>query len=385
MRKRKIAVVTGSRAEYGILKPLLHLLVDRNDLELSLLVTGLHLLEEYGHTISEIENDGFPIDAVVEMYDESEDSKIYYGLSLAKSIKGFTEELSRISPDFLVVLGDRLEPMAATLAGALLRIPVAHIHGGDRTDAGLFDGSIRHSISRFASLHLVAIDEHRNRLIKMGEEPSRIHVVGSMGLDTIVKRKPISRKKLSEKIGFDLDDQTILLIFHPESIGVDVKDQIREICEALKDLKLKTLVLYPNNDPGNEAIIAEIEKMRELDFIKIIKSLPHGDYVDVMKHIGVMIGNSSSGIIEASSLKLPVINIGSRQKSRERSMNVIDVSAKKTEILEAIRKALHDDAFRQALKAISNPYGDGETAERIVEILRKTKIDSSLLRKTITY
>ena len=385
MKRRKIAVVTGSRAEYGIMKPLLHLIIRREDLELSLIVTGLHVLKEFGYTISEIRNDNFPIDSVIEMYDESQDSKLYYGSALATGINGFTEELSRISPDIVVVLGDRLEPLAATLASALLRIPIAHIHGGDRTDGGLIDESIRHSITRFASIHFPSIDEHGDRLVKMGEDPSRIHVVGSMGLDTIVKREFPSREEVAERIGFALDDQSMMLLFHPEKIGTDVGHQMSEITDALKDLKLKTLVLYPNNDAGNEVIIEEIEKLREFDFIKIVRSLPHDDYLDVMKYVAVMIGNSSSGIIEAASFNLPVVNIGSRQESRGLSKNIIHISAKKPQIITAIRKALYDKDFRQELQELDNPYGDGRTAERIVEILSTIEIDNALLRKTITY
>ena len=383
--KRKIAVVTGSRAEYGILKPLLCLINERKELDLSLVVTGLHLLRDYGHTIMAIKKGGISIDSVVEMYDESEDARIYYGSALARGIRGLTVELARISPDILVVLGDRLEPLAATLAAALMKIPVAHIHGGDRTDSGLIDESIRHSITRFASIHFAATDEHRDRLVRMGEESSRIWVVGSMGLDTIMKRELVSRAEISDRIGFELDDKSVLVVFHPDYIETDVGPQMSEIADALRKLKLKTIVLYPNNDPGNEDIIREIEKLRGLDFIKIVKSLPHDDYIDLMKHLAVMIGNSSSGILEAASVKLPVVNIGSRQKSRGRSENVIDVDAKKMQIIAAIEKVLHDKHFQQGLQRVRNPYGDGRTAERIVEVLSKTKIDDAFLKKTITY
>ena len=204
---KKIAVVTGSRAEYGILEPLLQRIMESHDMELSLIVTGLHLLHEYGLTIEDIKKDGIPIESTIEMYEASDDSHLYFGFALGRAITKFTSELSRINPDIVVVLGDRLEPFAATLAAALLNIPIAHIHGGDNTESGLIDNSIRHSISRFANIHFVAIDEHRNRLLKMGEESWRIHVVGSMGLDTIRERKKVSLTEMSKRIGFPLDHQ----------------------------------------------------------------------------------------------------------------------------------------------------------------------------------
>ncbi len=383
--KRKIAIVTGSRAEYGVLKPLIRRIVESSDLELSLMVTGLHLLEEYGLTIELIKRDRFPIESIIEMYDEAEDPRIYYGSSLARAVKGFTLELSRISPDVLVVIGDRLEPLAAVLPAALLKIPIAHIHGGDRTDSGLIDESIRHSISRFASIHFVAISQHKERLLKMGEEAWRIHLVGSMALDTIVQKKPVSLAEISERIDFELDNQSILMVFHPVFPHEDGGAQMREIAQALKTLKLKTVILYPNNDLGNEEIIAEIEKLVGLPFIKIIKSLPHDDYIDLMKHVAVMIGNSSSGIIEAASIKLPVINIGSRQKSRGLSENIINVKAKSKDIIDGINFALYNDGFQQRLKTVTNPFGDGNSSQKIVEVLRKIEIDDKLLRKLITY
>ncbi len=385
MTKRKIAVVTGSRAEYGILKPLLHLILERDDLELSLMVTGLHLLEKFGNTISAIKDDKFKIDSIVEMYDESEESKLYLGLALGRSIDGFTNELARIEPDILVVLGDRLEPLAATLAAAFLRIPIAHIHGGDNVEGGLIDESIRHSITRFSNIHFPAIDEHGERLIKMGEDPSRIHVVGSMGLDTIVKSDTPTKKEIANRIGFDIDDKSMILIFHPEKAGTDIRFQICEIIEAMKELKLKTLILYPNNDAGSEIIIEEIEKLGDLNFVHIIPSLPHSDYIDVLKHMAVMVGNSSSGIIEAASIKLPVVNIGSRQKLRDRSMNIINVPADRIQICQAIQKAVNDETFRRQLQDLKNPYGDGNSAERIVEVLRTVKIDDTLLWKNLAY
>jgi GDP/UDP-N,N'-diacetylbacillosamine 2-epimerase (hydrolysing) len=381
---KKIAVLTGSRAEYGILKPLLNQLLDRKDMELVLVVTGLHLLKKYGHTIDNIRKDNFKTDSIVEMYDEKE-KEVYYGSALARGIKKLSLEFSKIKPDLLIVLGDRLEPLAATLAAAILKIPIAHIHGGDKTDSGLIDESIRHSITRFANIHFPATEEHKKRLIKMGEEPWRIFKVGSMGLDTIVQRKKISREELSKKLNFEIDDKTIVLIFHPVHLEEDLGDQMREIMEALKELEYKTIILYPNNDPGNEKIIREIEKVRGVDYFRIFENLEHDDYIDLLKHVAVIVGNSSSGIIEAPTLKIPVINIGSRNRNRGTTANIIYVDPKKEQIVDAINTALYNEDFKKNLKKIENPFGDGKTAERIIQIINKVRFDAKLMTKKITY
>lgn len=385
MMTRRIAVLTGSRAEYGILKPLLKLIDKRKDMELILVVTGLHLLKEYGYTVELIEKDKYTIDSVVEMYQNAGMKETYYGSALAEGIKGLTAELSMKKPDLLVVLGDRLEPLAATLAAATLKIPVAHIHGGDRTDSGHIDESIRHAITRFAHIHFPATEEHEKRLIKMGEEQWRIHKVGSMGLDTIVKRKACSREELSKRIDFVIDDRTILAIFHPVHLEEDVGVQMMEITQAITDLKLKTIFLYPNNDPGNEEIIKEIEKTRNLEFVKILKSLPHDDYIDLLQHVAVIIGNSSSGIIEAATVKLPVVNIGSRNIRRSKAKNILHINPQKKRIVAAIEMALYDEDFKKEVQKVVNPFGDGETAERIIDILAGIKIDHNLMAKKITY
>lgn len=385
MMKRKIAVLTGSRAEYGILRPLLKLIDDRKDMKLILLVTGLHLLKDYGHTIDSIKKDGFSIDSIVEMYDETERKEIYYGSALARGIEGLTKELSKTRPDMLIVLGDRLEPLAATLAAAILKIPIAHIHGGDATDSGHIDESIRHSITRFANIHFPSTKQHHERLRKMGEEHWRIFNVGSMGLDTIVKKKRISREELSRRINFEVDERTVVTIFHPVHLEKDMGNQMREIVEAIIELNLRAILLYPNNDLGNEEIIKEIEKVRKLDFIKILKSLSHDDYVDLIKNVAVIVGNSSSGIIEAASVKLPAINVGSRNKRRGTASNIIYVDAKREQIVAAIERALFDKAFREKVEKVRNPFGDGKTAERIIQVIGETKFDDKLMRKRITY
>jgi len=383
---RKIAVVTGTRAEYGILKPLLEKIRASNALELQLAVTGMHLLVKYGLTINEIKKDGFKIDAEVRMYTNNEADSSYYGESLSRGISGFTEALLRMKSAIVVVTGDRLEGLGATLAAATLRIPVAHIHGGDKTDSGHIDESIRHSIPRFAQIHFPATQESADRLIKMGEEPWRIHKVGAPGLDSVINQVPVPKQELSEELGLNPDEPIILCIFHSvhlesETAGV----QMREITGAINNLKIQTVIIYPNNDAGSQDIIAELEKYRDSSFIKTLPTLSHLHYISLLKYASVLIGNSSSGIIEAPSLKLPVVNVGSRNMGREHAENVIFVSTVKSEIIKAIKMALYDESFRIKVQQCSNPYGDGKASERIVKVLSEIEVDKRLMQKKITY
>jgi len=387
---RRIAIVTGTRAEYGILKPLLKMINDLDEFSLELIVTGMHLLEEYGMSINEIIGDGFEISATVEMYREDKTVDTYHGKALSRGVWGFTEILSEMKPDILIVCGDRLEPLAATLAGATLRIPIAHIHGGDKTDSGHIDESIRHSISRFAHIHFTATKEHTKRLIRMGEEPWRIFEVGALGLDSIVNSEPLPINVFSAKLNINFFKPFIICIFHPVHIEKEIAGyQMREILEAIKELEIQTIIIYPNNDAGSKDIIAEIEKCKDLPFIRVLPTLPHLEYIGLLKYAGLyegaLIGNSSSGIIETPSLKLPVVNIGSRNVGREHANNVIFVDAKKEEIIKAVKIALYDKDFREKVKDCINPYGDGKASERIVKILSEIKIDKKLLQKRITY
>jgi GDP/UDP-N,N'-diacetylbacillosamine 2-epimerase (hydrolysing) len=383
---REITVVTGTRAEYGMLKPLLEKIRSSSDLALKLVVTGMHLLEKCGLTINEIKEDGFEITDKIQMYLGDESDPAYHGKALAKGIEGFTQLLMRIGPRILVVTGDRLEALAAAVAAATLNIPIAHIHGGDKTDSGHIDEPIRHSITRFAHIHFPPTREHADRLIKMGEEPWRVFQVGALGLDSILNQKPIAKQTLSKQLGINPNEKIITCIFHPvllekESMG----SQMHEILESVSALKTQTVVIYPNNDAGSHSIISEIERYKDLPFIRALRNLPHIQYISLLKHADVLIGNSSSGIIEAPSLKLPVINIGSRNTGRQHAENVIFVNTVKKEIINAIQIALYDEDFNEKVRQCKNPWGDGKTSGRIVRILSEAVIDKKLLQKRITY
>lgn len=382
-RMKKIAVITGTRAEYGILKPVLSEIDKHPDLDLSLVVIGMHLLKEFGYTIKEIEKDGFKIEAKIEgLYDE--DSRIDMAKSIGKGIIKLSEALDKVKPDILLLLGDRGEMLAGAIAATYMNILIAHIHGGEVS--GNVDEPVRHAITKLAHIHFSATKESVNRIIKMGEDPSNVFVVGAPGLDTILNENLIGPAELSKKYNLDLSKPILLVVQHPVTTEVeDAPDQIRETLEALSELKYQTILIYPNADAGGRKMIEMIKKYEKYPFIKTFKSIPHKEYLSLMKIASVMVGNSSSGIIEAPSFGLPVINIGSRQEGRERAENVIDVDYDKEQIKTAIKKALYDKTFKEKVKNCKNPYGDGKAGARIADILSKIKIDKKLLQKRLTY
>ncbi|KAF5083761.1 UDP-N,N'-diacetylbacillosamine 2-epimerase [anaerobic digester metagenome] len=375
---KQIAIITGTRAEYGILKPLLKKIECCEYFQLILIVTGLHLLEEYGFTINEIESDGFKINSLVEMYDQDDDTG-YHGKALGRGIIGFTNIFLGLMPDLLVVLGDRLEPFAATLSAATLNIPIAHIHGGDKTDSGHIDENIRYSISKFSHLHFTATNQHSKRLIQMGEEPWRIHEVGALGLDSILGEPFLSKDELSKFLNITLPEKYAVCLFHPVSTQPEQSGkQMEEILCALRESLIKTMVIYPNNDMGNLDIIQAIENEKEQPLFHIFRNIPHKIFISLLYYSYFLIGNSSCGIIESPSLKLPVINVGIRNTGRENAGNVFFVQPNREAIINAISK------IRQ-IGQIYSPYGDGRASERIVEIIKNVKFDEDFLKKNICY
>jgi len=384
---KSVAVITGTRAEYGILKPLINKIYKDPDLELELIVTGMHLLETFGNTIEEIKKDGYPISAVVDMYYEDLfKDHTYHGIGLGRGVINFTKVLSKIEPDIVLVIGDRLEPLAATLAASTLNIPIGHIHAGDKTDSGHIDEQIRFSISRFAHLLFAPTKKCAERLIRMGEEPWRVHNVGALGLDGILSLEPIPKKHLEKMLGISLDKPTAIVLFHPVIHEYENIDrQMKEIMEAVKDLELQSIVIYSNNDLGSDKIINVINEYSDESLFRIFKNISRDIFISLMHYVNVMIGNSSSGIIEAPSLGLPVVNVGSRNRGREHGDNVIFVNAKKDAIIKAIKKALYDINFINKVKMKKNPYGDGKTSERIIKILKDIEIDDKFMRKKIMF
>lgn len=383
--KRKIAVVTGTRAEYGLLYPVMKAIESSTDLRLSVIATGMHLSHEFGHTIDEIRNDGFKIDAEVDMI-LSGDSQLSMARSVGIGIVGIAQALKTIDPDFVLVCGDRGEAFAAAVSGAYLLIPIVHLFGGDAAKGSNIDDSIRFAITKFAHIHFTATKKHAERVIRLGEEPWRVHAVGSPALDTILHLRIPHFRDVINSFSLNAENPVALVVQHPTSINAtDAQNEMRETMEALCELELQSIIIYPNADAGGRAMIQVIKEYENHPFIRIFKSLPREKYFALMKASSVMIGNSSSGITEAPSFKLPVVNIGIRQEGRERANNVIDVGHNKEEIKAAVRKVLCDKDFIREVKNCKNPYGDGETSKRIVKILREIKINPRLLRKIITY
>lgn len=382
--RRKIAVVTGSRAEYGILYPVLCTIKAHQELKLLLVVTGMHLSEEFGYTVNEIEKDGLCISARVEMLSNSDTTEAM-AESIGKGIIGLAQTWEQTRPDVVLVLGDRTEPLAAAITGAYMNIPVAHIHGGDSPRAGL-DEYARHAITKFAHIHFPATQKSAERIIKMGEEAWRVHTVGSPALDAIFNESLLSREVLSERFGLNLSRPLILLIQHPVTTQPDeAPKQMRETLEAIVEIGYPAILIYPNSDAGGRRMIEIIKEYERYPFIKTFKSLPRREYLSLMKVAGVIVGNSSSGIIDAPSFGLPAVNIGMRQEGRERGKNVIDAGHNKQEIVKAIEKALTDKEFLREVKKGENPYGDGKASQRIAAILSEMEITPELIQKKITY
>lgn len=380
---RKIAVVTGTRAEYGYLKPLMEAIEHDNELELIPIITGMHLLSDYGNTYKIVEND-FSKSVKVPMAlngDTLKDMANYF----ASGVKNFAEYFTKNSPDIVIVLGDRSESFAAAVVAMYLNIPVAHISGGD-VSAGTVDESIRHAITKIAHIHLVHTQENADRVEKMGEDKKRIFVTGALTLDTILNKDLQTKEEIFKKYNLNSDITTFLVVQHPITTLKDRGySQMKELFLALDELKQQTIVLYPNCDAGGKKLINLIEKYENKDYINAFKSLPHEEYLSLMKAANLMIGNSSSGIIEAPSFKIPVINIGNRQKGRSRTENIIDVDPEKDKILKAIDFALNDKGFLKKIEICKNKFGDGNASQKIVKILKDIEIDGKLIQKQITY
>jgi len=382
---RKIAVVTGTRAEYGILHPVMRSIEDAPNLKLLLVTTGMHMRREFGYTLNEIKRDGFSVAVKVPLHSKG-DTVAAMAESVGAGIIGMTHVWQRLCPDIILVLGDRVEPFAAAVAGAYMNIPVAHIHGGDTCEGGNIDDSNRHAITKFSHVHFPASEKSAERIISMGEEQWRVHRVGSPALDAILNEPLIPAEQLAEKFKLDLSQPLLLVVQHPVTLQVErAADQIRETLEAVAESGYPCVLIYPNSDAGGLSMIKVIKQYEKYPSIKTFKSLPRKEYLSLMKCAGVIVGNSSSGIIDAPSLGIAAVNIGIRQAGRERSRNIIDVEHDKHEIAKAIKKAINDRQFIEEVKKCESPYGDGRAAPRITKILGEIEITQQLLQKRITY
>jgi GDP/UDP-N,N'-diacetylbacillosamine 2-epimerase (hydrolysing) len=381
MAKRKICVVTGTRAEYGLLHWLMREIDDDSELTLQIIATGMHLSPKFGLTYKQIENDGFIIDEKVEML-LSSDTSTGISQSTGLGIIGLSGAFSRLQPDVVVLLGDRFEIFAAASAAMLNRIPIAHIHGGEASE-GAIDDAIRHSITKMSHLHFVAAKPYRHRVIQMGESPSRVFLTGAPGLDYINKMEYMDLKTLSDNLSMDLSETVFLVTYHPVTLlgsPIDAFNQLLTALDAFPNAKI--VFTMPNADVEGNSIIELIEDYvsKNIERAKAFVSLGQKRYLSLMKFSHVVIGNSSSGIIEAPSMRVPTVNIGARQQGRLRASSIIDCKESAPEIIKAITKALSSN-FRKLVNSTENPYSDGYASGKIKKELKNIKLKGILLKK----
>lgn len=364
---RKVAVFTGTRAEYGLLYWLLKDLQQDSEIELQLLVSAMHLSPEFGMTYQQIETDGFTITEKVEML-LSSDSAVGTAKSIGLGVLGFADALERMKPDVLVVLGDRFEALAVTQAAMILRIPIAHIHGGEITE-GAYDDAIRHAITKLSLLHFTSTEAHRNRVIQLGEHPSRVFNVGAVGLDHLQRSKMFSLAELSASLNFKLEQPYFLVTYHPVTLASEpAKASFENLLKALDAFPQHQIILtYPNADDGGREIIPLLEAYAKQQPSRVlaIPSLGQKRYLSAVKHAAAVVGNSSSGIIEVPSFKVPTVNIGERQRGRLAAESVFSCPSNTAAIIETLQLGLKSD-----LTQVANPYGKGKASEAILKQLK---------------
>lgn len=371
--RRRICVVTGSRAEYGLLYWLLKDIATDPELELQIIATGMHLSPEFGLTYRQIETDGFAIDAKVEML-LSADTPVAVTKSLGLGVIGFADSLDRLSPDIVVVLGDRFEILAAAQAAMLARIPLAHIHGGE-TSEGAYDEGIRHAITKMAHWHFVAAEPYRQRVVQLGEDPQRVFNVGAPGLDHLKRTPLLSRDELEKSMGMRLGQPLLLVTYHPVTLGERTPEaSMEELLAALRDIDDACVVFtYPNADTGGRALRQAIDRFVGDHPLRMrgCASLGQLRYLSLMRQADAIVGNSSSGLTEAPALKKATVNIGDRQKGRLKASSVIDVPEIREEICAAVRRALSPE-FREQLPQTRSLYGFGDASAATVRQLKAT-------------
>jgi GDP/UDP-N,N'-diacetylbacillosamine 2-epimerase (hydrolysing) len=367
---RKICVVTGSRAEYGLLRWVMQEISDDPNLDLQLVVTGMHLSPAFGSTVEEIESDGFRPDAKVEVLTDL-DSPAAVTRSMGRGLIGFADIFERMRPDVVVLLGDRYEIFVAATAALMACIPIAHIHGGELTE-GAIDDALRHSITKMSQLHFVAAAPYKERVIQLGEDPASVHLVGGLGIDSIRKIHCLSKVELETALDIKFAKRSLLVTFHPVTLEPEqCRSQMQELLDALITLTDTTLLFtMPNADTGGREIMALVETFVEKrNNAYAFTSLGQLKYFSCIEQVDGVIGNSSSGLTEVPTFHKGTINIGNRQKGRLQAKSVIDCKPNKTDITEAI-KELYSPEFQRNLVNITNPYGDGGASKRIVSTLR---------------
>lgn len=377
--RRKIAVVTTSRADYGHLYWTLKELANRSQINLRLIALGAHFSPEFGQTFKEIEADGFTIDERVECLISS-DSDVGMAKTIGVATLGLADVLSRMRPDILLLIADRYEMLAPASVALALRIPIAHIEGGDVSE-GAIDDAVRNALTKMSHIHFTTSENSRQRVLAMGEESWRVHRVGSPSLDNLRRRQLFSSEEIETDLRINLAEQTVVVAYHPVTLAQNTVSEADAVFAALEKIPQQIVFCYPNSDTGSHALI---ERARTFCAYRanshLFVNLNHLKYWSLLKYADLVLGNSSSGIMETASLQLPTVNVGMRQKGRERPPNVLDAEPETNAILQAVEKGLSAD-FRRSLDGMINPYGDGHASERIAEILSTVQLGDKLLIK----
>lgn len=388
---RRVAVFTGNRAEYGLLHPVLRALAADPRLDYRLVVSGAHLKDEFGRTVDEITADGFAIHARVAI-DMPEDSLFGTAQAIGSGVLGLSRALAELQPDLALIYSDRYEGFAACIAATQMGIPTAHVEGGDYTEGGALDDSVRHAMTKLAHLHFTTNAPAAERVRRLGEEPWRVSLVGLPALDRI--RAGDFAPAAAVRSRFGLDPSRPLIVFTQHAIATeyaDAADQVRPSLEALEEAGHRwgchVIVTAPNDDAGGRRIMQELDRFaaRGLPFVQVHRSLGRAFYHGVLALAAVCAGNSSSGVKETPAFRCPAIDIGTRQQGRLRAANVLHVGYDRQQILAAIDTCLHDDTFRRTVATCDNPYGGGQAGERIADILATVPLDQRLLRKAMSY
>jgi len=379
--KRKICIVTGSRADYGLLRWIMQAVKDDPGLTLQVIATGMHLSATFGETYKEIERDGFQIDYKVEML-SALDTHTDILESMAQGLIDCSKAFDELRPDIVVVLGDRFEIFAAAISAHVAKIPIAHIHGGEST-VGAIDEAFRHSISKMSQLHFVAAEEYRKRVVQLGENPRNVYLVGGMGVESISKIELLERAQLEEVLNIKFMQKSLLVTFHPVTLEIETTEiQMKELLNALSSLSDTTLIFtMPNADTDGRVIIELIQEFvsRNQNAFSFI-SLGQQGYFSCIEHVDGVIGNSSSGLTEVPSFRKGTINIGSRQLGRLQATSVINCDSEKGQITAAIKK-LYSDDFKKSLESTTNPYGEGSASSKVIEVLKRTPLEG-IIQKT---
>ena len=368
--KKIISVLTATRSEYGLLKPIIAKLNQVNEFDVRIAVTGMHLSQDFGLTYQEIENDGFTIDKKITILSKS-DTPSAISQSMGQAIIGFGEYFEKLKPDLLLVLGDRYETLAVCCAAMNARIPIAHLYGGETTE-GAIDESIRHAITKMSYLHFTSTEEYRKRVIQLGEDPERVFTVGAIGIENIKNYKLLTKDELENSLNFKLDAPFAIVTFHPVTLENNhVKEQFMELLGACEEYSTMKYIFTKANADANGRIINLLidQYANNRANVLAVTSLGTLRYLSAMKYCSMVIGNSSSGLLEAPSFGIPTINIGDRQKGRLQSSSIINCKPETGSISKAIRLALSND-FQEIAKNTTNPYGDGVTSEKIVQVVK---------------